>query len=855
MYVNGDLLGDEGRKALDACVKVKIYGRPENLPKNHWMTALEKLDKCYAGCLPRPDWMYPLPTNPWLLNDRLHHLMLPTEWDEEGNPDKEKIFDIIKIHDALIKFDEMPYVESYPKPGRGSDELKELIDKRRADVERECQEATANPDARIQYSWLVAQRRVRDCFAGSFAGDSLLVQLKRDPNEPYNIVDIHDAVVHWNEKSFFQFKCSACAVYFARSEAERCYLEPRNVFYPEDKFWWKKHTAERDDVEREFKEATSTTDKVIKEYSRDEAELRVRNCYGYGDCSSFKFYVLDGTPILPIKRDDSGKVDQTYNISDIHKALQQLDEKKLLQKYPDEGPGSAELTKSIEENNLRVKQEYEKATSELSRYSHSEAEKRVRDCFEYALPKEKVKFSTEEDETKEPCSNRTYDIFDIHKMLSYVDETERNATIKMLKRTDPSDMTESEKAAKEKRDAVIKEYKQAKSGLQEYSWNEAEHRVRDCFAGTILRRPGDTDIFPTKEEESGVPKTQQTYDIFEIKKAIDYFDKKKLRDKYLDEKDQESKRKNRLADEQRAKIKREYAEATKKVEIEHGSGFIIHDHFIVTNKHVIVDVANDKNKKISISNAAIGKLNSYCEVIEDDGLKDLALLYCKDLNLKQNGVCPLQLSDQPLLPGMQIFSFGYPMSHTDERALFVNGHVSGSKKTYSGHTIIVLNCSLNSGNSGGPILCWVSGQLKVVGVATQKHFKEILTLEERAKIEKIRESLQTSTIPSVPDDAIKCASVERASREHAICYHPGPDPCQTPMFLLTLKLYDALESHSQFNLSNALPGQYVIEFIKETIRRNKGESKQELEEVVKWSEDRLNILPSGHCSTSKCCVQ
>ena len=843
MYVNGDLLGDEGRKALDACVKVKIYGRPENIPKYLWTTALEKLDECYAGYFPRPDCMYSSPTNPWLLNVqllryRLDHLMLPTEWDEDGNPRREKIFDIIEIHEALVNFDKMPYVERYPN---GSDELKELIDKRRADVERECQEATANPDARIQYSWLVAQRRVRDCFAGSFAGDSLLVQPKRDPTEPYNIVDIHDAVVHWNKKSFFQCKCSACAVFFARSD----------VFDLEDEC--KKHNAERDDVEREFKEATSTPDKVIKEYSRDEAELRVKNCYGYVGCYSFKCHVLDGTPILPIKRDDSGKVDQTYNIFDIHEALQQL----FLQKYPDEGPGSDELRKSIEANNFRVKQEYEKATSGLCRYSHNEAEKRVRDCFEYmyGLPKEKVIFPAEEDETKEPCSNKTYDIFDIHKMLFYVDETERNATIKMLKRTDPSDMTESEKAAKEKRDAVIKEYKQAKSRLQEYSWNEAEHRVRDCFAGTILRTPGDTDIFPSKEEKSGIPKTQQTYDIFEIKKAIDYFDKKKLRDKYLDEKGQESKRKNRLADEQRAEIKREYAEATKKVEIEHGSGFIIHDHFIVTNKHVIVDVANDKNKKIGISNAAIGKLNSYCEVIEDNGLKDLALLYCKDLNLKQNGVCPLQLSDQPLLPGMQIFSFGYPMSHTDERALFVNGHVSGSKKTYSGHTIIVLNCSLNSGNSGGPILCWVSGQLKVVGVATQKHFKEILTLEERAKIEKIRESLQTSTIPSVPDHAIKCASVERASREHAICYHPGPDPCQTPMFLLTLKLYDALESHSQFNLSNALPGQYVIEFIKETIRRNKGESKQELEEVVKWSEDRVNILPSGHCSTSKCCVQ
>jgi len=130
--------------------------------------------------------------------------------------------------------------------------------------------------------------------------------------------------------------------------------------------------------------------------------------------------------------------------------------------------------------------------------------------------------------------------------------------------------------------------------------------------------------------------------------------------------------------------------------------------FIVTNKHVIVHVANDKNKKIGISNAAIGKLNSYCEVIEDDGLKDLALLYCKDLNLKQNGVCPLQLSDQPLLPGMQIFSFGYPMSHKGKEAIFVNGYVSGSEEIYSelcllGHTMAVLNCPLNPGNSGGPL--------------------------------------------------------------------------------------------------------------------------------------------------------
>ena len=84
-----------------------------------------------------------------------------------------------------------------------------------------------------------------------------------------------------------------------------------------------------------------------------------------------------------------------------------------------------------------------------------------------------------------------------------------------------------------------------------------------------------------------------------------------------------------------------------------------------------------------------------------------------------------ELSTQPLLPGMQIFSFGYPMSHTEETALFVNGNVSGSKGTLSGHSMAVLNCSLNCGNSGGPVLSWVDGEVRVVGVATQKHFSRI----------------------------------------------------------------------------------------------------------------------------------
>ena len=511
--------------------------------------------------------------------------------------------------------------------------------------------------------------------------------------------------------------------------------------------------------------------------------------------------------------------------------------------YKEDGePEFDKLKESAQTHSFGVKKEYQDAICKLRKYSKCEAEQRVRQCFESKLNWEsKAIIPVNEDESGEPNIN----IFDIHKGVLCFEKRDLDNSFKTKSQftgKKPKFSNELMLSAKANKDAVIKEYQEAKSRLPGYSRSDAERRVRDCYAGAFLRPAQDTDIFPFREEINGIPKMQQTYDIFEIKKAINHFDEKKLRDRYLEKKDPESLRSNQLADEQRAEIEREYIEATAKIEIEHGSGFAIHDHFVITNKHVIEDAVYDETKKLKvcISNAAIGELP--CEVAGYDAGKDLALLYCQDLDLKKNGICSLQLSNQSLSPGMQIFCFGYPMSHTGETALFVNGCVSGSKKTYSGHTIVVLNCSLNSGNSGGPVLRWVSGDLKVVGVATQKHIKEILTLHERARIEKIRKSLETSTIQSGSDSF------------HVSCR----DDRQTPINLLTLKLYDALETHSQFNLSNAVTGHYVVEFIKETIYKYKGEGKEELTEIVESEFDisklsaklsSLNLIFEGRFST------
>ena len=681
MNAVSDVLGEEGRKVPHACVKVKIIGEPEEARKYTWDDAVKRLRSCYAG----EDAAVALSKS------EIDELLLPRKYDVKGQVNEEKTYNILDIHNALKNFDKKSFVEKYPRPETGRDGLKKLIDERRAQVEEEHAEAMKDRGPRREYSWLVAQRRVRDCFAGNFAGDS------SDP---------------------------------------------------------------------------------------------VLNCHY--------------------------KPDNNFVIFDIFKAV--LDHKKNDRSPLSRGP--EELKGSTEKSFSDLKKECEEAKTKIERYSKDEAMKRVKDCFLDHTHLDERKVFQEKTGTGE-----TYDIFDIYNEVEFLQKKYMYLQFEVV-------MWES----------VTKEYEAALKKLVRYSKDEAARRARDCLPGYLM---GETDIFPNKDE-SRVPKAKQTYNISDIKNSIKYFDKRKFLDKYLPEtkKNPGAKKRNETVNEEREKIKEEYEKATQKVEIEHGSGFIINDHYVLSNKHVIDDA---DGKEVFISNASIGEL--LCEVAFTDSGKDLALLYCPKLDIKQSQVVPLHLSNQPLLPGMQIFSFGYPMSHTGETALFVNGHVSGFKETYSDYrpSLAVLNLSLNSGNSGGPILCWIGNQLKVVGVATQKHFKEILTLEEREKIEQIRKSMETKDISDISQEEIRRLSYLKPSPISRQLATSRPDPRQIPMNLLTLKLYDALETHSQFNLSNAVPGDNVIKFIKEAIEKCNIEHKDKLDEVVKWSADQH--------SASYCCIQ
>ena len=661
---NGDVLGDKGREALRACVKVTIYGRPETR-RYYYEEAVERVKNCYAS--------------PERLNSVVRKEFPGPSRDKDRNCFVEKTFNVVDIYNALDKFDKMSYVEKYPKGEPGSEKTKLLIDKRRADIEKELKEATCNPDKRHRYSLSIAQRRVRDCYAGNFLLDGEILELPSVNRDKYNIEDIREAVDHHDKYSL-----------------ETCSYKEREVYM--------EISSHRADLQKKYEEAVASTGTLHKYERIEDAVKCLQACYHN------KHFNVSHDPVFPceICKYPECPPLKVYCIFKLHDALRRHDKDlRRLHKYPDHGPGSDKLKNLIDEHRADLSKEYEKF-----------------------LKSDKSKLSA-----------------------------------------------------------------------REYSRSEAERCVRDCFAGSFY---GDVDIFPTKKDESGMPSIFQTFDIFDIKQSLDYFDTQKPFEKYPESGHITDNRKKEV-EAMRADIEQDYKVATTKCDIEHGSGFIICDHFILTNKHVIQTYLDKEDSyEIHISNASIGELS--CKVAHCDPEKDLALLYCQNLNSQQRSICPLQLSIQPLLPGMQIFSFGYPLSHTGKTALLVTGNVSGSKETLSGHLMAVLNCSLNSGHSGGPVVSWINNQLKVVGMATQKHFKEILTPEERIVIERIRESMQTCTI-QVSDEAVDYFILSKRPSFDSDSY-------QISIQLLTLKLYDALETHSQFNLSNALPAKFVVKLIR-----------------------------------------
>jgi S1-C subfamily serine protease len=143
-----------------------------------------------------------------------------------------------------------------------------------------------------------------------------------------------------------------------------------------------------------------------------------------------------------------------------------------------------------------------------------------------------------------------------------------------------------------------------------------------------------------------------------------------------------------------------------------GSGFVIWDGFVMTNRHVvenadavvIQDPANPSGEPLGGTVVAVSK-----EL-------DLAIVECKPLKAPAVPILSAEVSR-----GTEVLALGFPvMSVVGKGLKATRGIVTGLPSKDTGN-LMVLDVQINPGNSGGP-LCDKSG--RVMGIVAAKTFTE-----------------------------------------------------------------------------------------------------------------------------------
>ena len=138
-----------------------------------------------------------------------------------------------------------------------------------------------------------------------------------------------------------------------------------------------------------------------------------------------------------------------------------------------------------------------------------------------------------------------------------------------------------------------------------------------------------------------------------------------------------------------------------------GSGFIVNEEgILVTNSHVII---NHKNAENSVQ-FADGTIKKCTKVIHNDPDHDFIIL-----KIEESDYSVLELGEyDEIEEGDDIYFCGYPLMSNH---FAINAGIISSKFTESNIRLMQIDGSVNSGNSGGPLL---NMDDKVVGIVTQK---------------------------------------------------------------------------------------------------------------------------------------
>ncbi len=144
-----------------------------------------------------------------------------------------------------------------------------------------------------------------------------------------------------------------------------------------------------------------------------------------------------------------------------------------------------------------------------------------------------------------------------------------------------------------------------------------------------------------------------------------------------------------------------------------GSGFLIHDGFILTNAHVVSD------SRMLLVNKLTSPKPFLADVVAIAHDSDLALLMVRDPDFYKD-LMPLKLGGIPELQS-RVRAYGYPAGgHELSRTEGVVSRIEFGTYIHPGidsHLLIQTDSAINPGNSGGPVT--QSGQ--AVGVAFQSN--------------------------------------------------------------------------------------------------------------------------------------
>ncbi len=132
-----------------------------------------------------------------------------------------------------------------------------------------------------------------------------------------------------------------------------------------------------------------------------------------------------------------------------------------------------------------------------------------------------------------------------------------------------------------------------------------------------------------------------------------------------------------------------------------GSGFSIKENLIITNAHV---VGNNKNVAINLYDDTTIK----GKVVKSDIEKDLALIKI------EKSLAPLNTNEENINIGQEVYAIGAPK---DMPYTMTKGIISALDRKLGQNTYIQIDASVNSGNSGGPL---VDDSGNVIGIITLK---------------------------------------------------------------------------------------------------------------------------------------